>query len=399
MNFLYDHSSIEPISDTFIRFAYGVDGEFIWQKYSLMILIGIALAVIFGIREGNKLGIKTNDIVDGILIIVPLSIVGTRLWYVIFEWGNLYWPVFQNDGFIEGIKSVANISSGGLAIHGGFITAFVSAYFYTKYKNINFFSAFDIMVPGFLIAQASGRWGNFFNQEAHGGVIGGTNDFNIANLTLDEQRAFLSDKLHLPDWITNQMYTTDQGVHGYNYFHPTFLYESVWNIIGFIIVLFVRRTKWLRNGDLFAFYLVWYGVGRFFIEGMRTDSLYVGDTGLRTAQLISIVMILGAVAYIVFTHKYKKVASYESVLADTKVIQDVVDGVTLPNETSNNLELPENKDGIEFVWESPKPKVINNTGEVFQKEKQQSGIITLTAFKEDIKVSKNFRIKVLPKEL
>lgn len=392
MNFLYDHQSIEPISDIFIRI-----GTFEWQKYSFMILLGIAIAVFLGIREGNKLGIRTNDIVDGILIIVPLSIIGTRLWYVLFEWQNKYWPTFLEEGFVDGIINVFDISSGGLAIHGGFITAFISAYVYTKIKKINFFSAFDIMVPGFLIAQASGRWGNFFNQEAHGGVIGGTNAINTPVLDVDAQRVFLTDTLHLPDWIANQMYNPPGAEFANNYYHPTFLYESVWNVIGFIIVLFIRRTKWVKNGELLAFYLIWYSFGRFFIEGMRTDSLYVGSTGLRTAQVISILMILGGIAYVAVSRLIWKNKNYHEVLEETALIKAVVDTVSLPTEVSENITLPQSKDGYEFVWESPKKHIIKSNGVINQKQKDQNGLLTVTAYKDDLKVSKNFKIIVKAK--
>ena len=386
MNFLFNHQAIEPLSDIFIKI-----GTFEWQKYSFFILLGIAIAVILGVREGNKLGVRTNDIIDGVLIIVPISIVGTRLWYVIFEFGNRYLPIFQEQGFGAGMRSIIDISSGGLAIHGGFITAFISAYVYTKIKKINILSAFDIMVPGFLIAQASGRWGNFFNQEAHGGVIGGAE--NIGNL--DQQRAFLTDTLHLPDWIANQMYNPPGAQYPHNYYHPTFLYESMWNVVGFIIVLFLRRTKWLKNGDLLAFYLIWYGVGRFFIEGMRTDSLYIGNTELRTAQIISIIMVLGAAGYLFFTRKIKKVKTYASILTTTEEVKAIVDTVELPTEVTENITLPENKDGIEFIWESPKKNVIQGNGVIIKSEKDRMGQLMLTGYKDDIKVSKKFNIKVL----
>lgn len=326
---LFEHLDIEPLSNIFIQV-----GNLAWQKYSLMILIGMVLAFLLGVREGNKLGIHTNDIIDGVLIIVPLSIIGTRLWYVIFEFGNSYLPVFQNEGFIDGMIAVIDISSGGLAIHGGFITAFISAYVYTKKKGINIFSAFDIMVPGFLIAQASGRWGNFFNQEAHGGIIGGSDASGAPLLNWDQQREFLSGTLRLPDWITNQMFITrtSSSAPVVGYYHPTFLYESMWNIVGFIIVLILRRTKLVKNGDMLAFYLIWYGVGRFFIEGMRTDSLYIGNTGLRTAQIISIIMVLGAIAYLWFTHKVMKVKYYFEVLEENK---DVVEATKFDQFLNN----------------------------------------------------------------
>ena len=282
----------DPISNVFLDL-----GIIVWYKYSVLILLGIIAAVFFGIKEGKKIGITVNQILDGVIIIVPLSIIGTRMWYVIFEWDR-----YKND-----LMQILNIRDGGLAIHGGVITAFVSAYVYTKIKKINILRAFDLIAPGFLVAQAFGRWGNFFNQEAHGGVIGGVTNL-VPNLSLDDQRAFLTDTLHLPDYITNNMYL--QGPDGLNYYHPTFLYESIWNISGFILLLILRRTKFIRTGDLLPIYLIWYSTGRFFIEAMRTDSLYIGDTGLRTAQIISLLLIVGGIAFLLFNHLVLKTKHY-----------------------------------------------------------------------------------------
>lgn len=285
----YAHSEIEHFDGVLFRIS-----DFEWRFYSVMIMTGIIVAVVLGILEGKKLGILTDDILDGVLIIVPLSIIGARLWYVLFELSS-YIAVFKNSGFVDGLINVINIANGGLAIHGGIFVAFISAYIYCKKKDIKIFRVVDLMAPGFLIAQAFGRWGNFFNHEAHGGVIGGTLNGDPA-LSLDEQRAFLTDTLHLPKFIVDNMYIRDttefyQAV----YYHPTFLYESMWNLVGFVIMLVIRRTKWLRQGELLSFYLIWYSIGRYFIEGMRTDSLYVLNTGIRTAQLTSILMILAGI--------------------------------------------------------------------------------------------------------
>ncbi len=288
----------DPIQNVFLDL-----GIITWYKYSVMILLGIIAAVVLGIKEGKKLGITANEILDGVIVVVPLSIVGTRLWYVAFEWNQ-----YKDD-----LIRIIQITDGGLAIHGGFITAFISAYFYTKIKKIDILRAFDLIAPGFLIAQAFGRWGNFFNQEAHGGVIGGVEGGNPA-LSLDNQRAFLTETLHLPDYITNNMYL--HGPDGLNYYHPTFLYESVWNLSGFILMLILRRTKILRTGDLLPVYLIWYSTGRFFIEAMRTDSLYIGDTGLRTAQIISLIMIAGGIAFMLVNHLVLKTKHYYKALEE-----------------------------------------------------------------------------------
>ncbi len=293
-----------PIPREFIDF-----GIITWYKYSVMILIGMIIAIILSIREGKRLGISMNQILDGVIVIVPLSIIGTRMWYVIFEWERY----FKWDDLGGSLFRIVNISDGGLAIHGGIITALVSVYIYTKIKKINFLRTIDLVAPGFLIAQAFGRWGNFFNQEAHGGVIGGVESGNPI-LSLDSQRAFLSDTLHLPNFITNNMYL--YGPDGLNYYHPTFLYESVWNISGFILLLILRRTKIIRTGDLLGIYLIWYSVGRFFIEAMRTDSLYIGNTGLRTAQITSLLLIAGGIAFILFNHLVLKTKHYYKALEE-----------------------------------------------------------------------------------
>lgn len=296
--------NFDPINNIFIDFGF-----FQWQRYSLMILLGLAIAVLLGIKEGKKLGISGEQIIDGAIIVVPLSIIGTRLWYVAFEWSSYY----VKGDIVETLLRIVDISNGGLAIHGGFFTALVSVIIYTKIKGINVFRVFDLMAPGFLIAQAFGRWGNFFNQEAHGGVIGGVTS-GLENLSLDEQREFLSGTLKLPDYITNNMYL--YGPDGLNYYHPTFLYESVWNILGFIIILILRRTKLTRTGDMIGFYLIWYSIGRFFIEGMRTDSLYIGSTGLRTAQIISLLMIAGGIVFLVINRTVFKQPKYFEALAE-----------------------------------------------------------------------------------
>ena len=294
----------EPLSNIFLDLGF-----FQWQKYSFLILLGLTTAVLLGIKEGKKLGISGEQIIDGAIVVVPLSIAGTRLWYVAFEWSRFYVPGSIGDTLLR----IIDISGGGLAIHGGFLTALVSVIVYCHYKKINVFKVFDLMAPGFLIAQAFGRWGNFYNQEAHGGVIGGVTN-GLENLSLDDQRVFLSETLKLPNYITNNMYL--YGPDGLNYYHPTFLYESIWNVIGFIIILILRRTKLTRTGDMIGFYLIWYSVGRFFIEAMRTDSLYIGETGLRTAQIISLFMIAGGAVFLVINRTIFKQPKYFEALAE-----------------------------------------------------------------------------------
>jgi phosphatidylglycerol:prolipoprotein diacylglycerol transferase len=286
----------DPLPNVFFDF-----GPIVWYMYSVMIMLGIVVAVTLGIREGKKLGIKSQTIIDGLLIILPISILGTRLWYVIFEWERYRFDIIK----------IISIQDGGLAIHGGIFTAFIATYFYTKYKKIDVLKIFDIMAPGFIVAQAFGRWGNFFNQEAHGGVIGGLLN-NEPILTLDKQREYLTTTLKLPKFIVDNMYL--YGPDGLNYYHPTFLYESLWNIIGFIVIVILRRTKFIRSGELVAIYAIWYSIGRFVIEGMRTDSLYIGSTGLRTAQIVSIALVVLGLAYLIITRFVLKRPLYIDVI-------------------------------------------------------------------------------------
>jgi phosphatidylglycerol:prolipoprotein diacylglycerol transferase len=198
---------------------------------------------------------------------------------------------------------------GGIAIYGALIGAIIGAYFYFRAKGYSFWRIADITAPGLIVGQAIGRWGNFMNQEAHGGPVA---------------EHFLRNTLHLPDFIVNQM--NIQGV----FYHPTFLYESLWNVLGLLVLLYLRRRPFLRAGELFLSYFIWYSIGRFFVEGLRTDSLdFTGPTWLasfinmlwspmrlvfepgvmtyggniRVSQLVAILIFLAAIFLIVYRRK------------------------------------------------------------------------------------------------
>lgn len=288
----------EPLDNVLISI-----GGFDIYLYSVMILMGVLAALFLGIREGKRLGIKSDYIIDGLIIILPLAIVGARLYYVIFQWENYAGQWGRIFAFTEG----------GLAIHGGFLVALIASIVYTRVRGLDPLKIFDLVAPGFLIGQAFGRWGNFFNQEAHGGVVGGM-DNGSAVLSPDSQREFLSQTLRLPDFIVNNMYFSAD--YGLNYYHPTFLYESLWNILGLVAILFLRRMPFVRSGDMIAFYLIWYSVGRFFIEFMRTDALYIGETGIRTAQAIGVLMIIGGIAFLVVNHLVLRSKHYTKILEE-----------------------------------------------------------------------------------
>jgi phosphatidylglycerol---prolipoprotein diacylglyceryl transferase len=232
--------------------------------YGIIITTGIVLALILVMRESERRGLQKEIFLDLILYAVPIAIISARIYYVIFQWD--YYS--QNPG------DIIKIWNGGIAIHGALIGSVITAIVFAKKRNLSFWKLADIAAPSILLGQAIGRWGNFMNQEAHGGEV---------------SRAFL-ENLMLPEWIINQMYIDGA------YYHPTFLYESLWNLAGVIILILLRKVN-LRRGELFLGYVIWYSIGRFFVEGLRTDSLMLTDT-LRIAQVISIVLIVIAVGLI-----------------------------------------------------------------------------------------------------
>lgn len=253
-------STIQPLNPIAISI-----GPLDIRWYGLIIGIGIALALFVVMREGEKRGLSKDLFADLMLWAIPIAIISARIYFVIFQWD--YYS--QNPG------EIIKIWEGGIAIHGALIGSVITAIVFAKKRGVSFWKIADIAAPSIILGQAIGRWGNFMNQEAHGGEV---------------TRAFL-ENLYLPEFIINQMY-----ING-TYYHPTFLYESIWNIVGFIILILLRKVN-LRRGELFLSYVIWYSIGRFFVEGMRTDSLMLTEQ-LRIAQTISIVLVIGAIVLIV----------------------------------------------------------------------------------------------------
>ncbi len=229
--------------------------------YGLILGTGALVGLLLAMRESKRVGLNPELFLDLIMWGVPISILCARLYYVTFEW----------DYYRDHPGDILAVWKGGLAIHGALIGAVLTGVVFARLKNVSFWRLADIAAPSILIGQAIGRWGNFMNQEAHGGPT---------------TREFL-ESLQLPEFIINQMYINGA------YYHPTFLYESLWNFAGVALLLIIRRTLPLRRGELFLSYFIWYSIGRFFIEGMRTDSLMLTET-LRIAQVISIVIIVAA---------------------------------------------------------------------------------------------------------
>lgn len=252
------------------RVAFNIFGFNVYY-YSLCILLGVIVAYILITREGKKQGLPKEFISDLIFYTLIIGILGARVYYCIF---NL-------DYYLANPSEILKIYNGGLAIHGGVIAGLIFVYFYTKKKNVSFIKILDIVAPAVIIAQSFGRWGNFFNQEAHGGI---TTYQNLKNM-------------HIPEFIINGMHIEGK------YYYPTFFFESIWCLIGFIILMFVRRNKNLRKGFQIGFYFIWYGIGRFFIEAFRTDSLMF--FGLKIAQIVSLIGIIIGIIIIV-TNRNKK---------------------------------------------------------------------------------------------
>ncbi len=237
--------------------------------YGVIIAAGAFLGLWLATREADRLGLNKDLFVDLIVFAIPIAIISARIYYVIFEWdrydGGTWWDVFA-------------IWEGGIAIHGALIGSVVTAIIFARVRKVSFWQLADIAAPSIILGQAIGRWGNFMNQEAHGGPV--------------SQAAYDNFLQYLPDFINNQM-----CIGGVMY-HPTFLYESVWNLIGLVLLLLLRRFN-PRRGEVFLSYVIWYSIGRYFIEGMRTDSLYIVGQ-LRTAQVISVVLVVLSIALIIY---------------------------------------------------------------------------------------------------
>ena len=222
--------------------------------YGVVIALGFILAILYCSKRSPEFGLKADDFYDFMIWLIPCSILGARLYYVLF----------QGEYYFSHPKEILAIWQGGLAIYGGIIAGILTCWAVCRKKKISVLAMLDLCCFGLLIGQALGRWGNFFNREAFGA----------------ETDIFCRMGLTAPDGTTI-------------YVHPTFLYESLWNLTGLaFLVWFSKHGKRRFNGQCILIYFLWYGLGRAWIEGLRTDSLYIGSSGIRVSQLLSIVLIL-----------------------------------------------------------------------------------------------------------
>ncbi len=233
-------------------------GNFNIRWYSVLILISIIISTLFIVKEGKKFDLTKDFIINLLFWTIIFGVIGARLYFVAFSWSY----------YSKNLMEIFKIWEGGLAIHGGLIFGAITVIIYCKKYKITPWRLLDICAPFLLLSQAFGRWGNFFNQEAYGPVT-----------TLETLKS-----LHIPNIIINGMF-----ING-NYYMPTFLFESLWCILGFIVILIIRKFKYLKIGQQFGVYLMWYSAFRFFIEYYRQDSLLF--YGFRVAQLISIVLFI-----------------------------------------------------------------------------------------------------------
>ena len=247
------------------RIAFSIGSKPIYW-YGIIIAAGFLLAVYYAMKRADQFGLTQDNIIDMLICAVPLAIIGARAYYCIFSWG-----LYKDDPI-----RVLYIWEGGLAIYGGVIGAVIGLFIYTKVKKVKTSAILDIGGLGLLIGQSIGRWGNFMNREAFGA----------------ETTSFLRMGLTDANGVTI-------------YVHPTFLYESVWNALGLLILHFYSKRRKF-DGQIFLMYLGWYGLGRMFIEGLRTDSLYVGSSNLRVSQLLAGICFLGVVIFLVYDKIFRE---------------------------------------------------------------------------------------------
>lgn len=229
--------------------------------YSFLIVVAVLIGYNIVVNYSKKINYKTVEIMDMTLNLAISAIIGARVYYVIFNYS----------AYEENLLEIFMIWKGGLAIYGAIIGGILYLLYFCKKKDLKFLKVLDMYSLSLLLGQAIGRWGNFFNSEAYGGIT--------------TYEALKSQ--YIPEFIIKGMYIEEA------YRHPTFLYESIWCLIGVIILYRIRKKDFSVNGRQISFYLIWYGIGRFIIEGLRSDSLYLGD--FRISQIVSLVAILAGI--------------------------------------------------------------------------------------------------------
>lgn len=303
--------------------------------YGAIIAIGMILAVLYAFTRAKIEKIKTDDIIDYAIFCIIFGVIGARLYYIAFELDS-----FIKGSFWETVKSMVNIRGGGLAIYGAVIAGIITIYVVSKVKKIRFTTMLDVIAPSVMIGQILGRWGNFCNIEAFGEEVSETFLFRMGIF---------------------QSASVDSAVTKYWYVHPTFLYESVWNLVGFILItIFYKKKKF--NGQIFYAYMGWYGFGRFFIEGLRTDSLMIGEN-IRVSQVLAAVLFVFAVVMTVINlvkaAKYNKLLK-ESAVEEAGVLEKSAEAVE--EESTEESEETEETEETEESKEETEENTENDNG-------------------------------------
>ena len=257
-------------------------GSFPVAFYGLIIAIGMVCGILVAQSDAKRRGQDPEIYLDFIVYGILFAILGARLYYVIFQWG------YYKDHLTE----IINLRKGGLAIYGGVIGGLLTLYVFVKKKGLSFTSMADSLVLGLITGQIIGRWGNFFNCEAFGGFTDGLFAMRI-------KRSIVSANMISQELIDNLI--IENGVE-YIQVHPTFLYESMWNLGVLLFMLWYRKRKKF-DGEMLLIYFAGYGIGRTWIEGLRTDSLLVPGTGLAVSQMLSIALAAVSLAILFYRHK------------------------------------------------------------------------------------------------
>ena len=257
--------------------------------YGAIIAVGFLLAVLWGCRQSSHFGIKQDHVIDMLFFAVPLGIVGARLYYVLNEFQDYRIPGDPKATIIK----IVRIWDGGLAIYGGVIAAVLTVLVFCKVRKIPFLPMADIGAMGLFIGQCIGRWGNFVNVEAFGDVT--SLPWRMAGPNV---ASYLWGTRQIEYDVYQQIVSGELGV------HPTFFYESLWNLIGFLLVVFVVKKFRKFDGQIFFSYVAWYGIGRFFIERHRTDSIGPGE--VRISLFVAAVSAVAAICVIVYMLAVKK---------------------------------------------------------------------------------------------
>ena len=302
-------------------------GPFSVAWYGILITCGMILAVLCAIRLSKREGISLDDITDFAFYVILAGVVGARAYYVIFTW-NRFGYLVTDGSFLHNLaRTLYNciaVWEGGLAIYGGVLAGLLCGFLFAKKRKIAFLKIFDILVPCVLIGQVIGRWGNFINIEAYGTET--TLPWRMGILTYSSVLSGSGEAVLVAE----------------KYVHPTFLYESLWNLAALILVLALLYPKKKFDGEIFCFYLVWYGFGRMLIESLRTDSLMLGN--LRVSQGVGFLsVVLGILIFSILYKKYK--ASHPKDDGGYKPVYEGADGEPRNSENIDKTEITEEPEG------------------------------------------------------